>query len=207
MTAGLACLASCLLLVLPGQASAPSTKGPTAVIRGSNVRVSRILRRGHTITPADREEMTRILTEVTDFERVSARVLGPRWDAMPAAERADFTAAFVHLVTANAIAKMGQYHAERFEYLGETIEGDRAEVRTRAFFRGRASSTGPAVSLDYEMVRAGGRWRVVNYVLNGVDNGQSYRRQFDKILEKESVADLIGRLRKKAAELEKGGGG
>ena len=118
MTAGLACLVSCLLSVLPGQASAPSTTGPTDVIRSSNVRMSRILRPGHTITPADREEMARILTEVTDFERVSERVLGPRWNAMPAAERADFTAAFIRLVAANAIAKMGRYRAERFEYPG-----------------------------------------------------------------------------------------
>ena len=78
-------------------------------------------------------------------------------------------------------------------------------MRTRVFFKGKGVGNSKGASLDYEMVRTGGHWRIVNYALNGVDNGQSYRRQFDKILDKESVASLIGRLRKKAAELEKGG--
>ena len=182
------------------QATAAPAAGPLEVIRQSNVRVMRILRPGHTITAADRVQVLELLQEATDFAAVSENVMGPRWASMPATERAEFTAAFAALVSATSIAKMGRYRADRFEYLAETVTGDRAAVRTRAYYQGRG------VSLDYELALAGGRWRIVNYALNGVDNGRSYRRQFDKILEKDTVAALIARLRKKVAEIEAGAG-
>jgi len=205
---GLTCLAACVLWMVsapqqPASDPAPGTTArvsdPTDVIRASNLRVSRILRPGHRVTRADRDRVARILQEATDFDAVAANVLRTRWQAMPAVERAEFVGAFARLVSATAIAKMGRYRADRFEYLGETIDGARARVRTKAFYRGKG------VSLDYEMARSPGGWRIVNYALNGVDNGSSYRRQFDTILEKETVAALVARLRKKTAELESDG--
>lgn len=188
-----------VLIAFSDQAPAPAAKAPTDVIRASNVRITRILRPGHTVTAADRDEVSRILAEVTDFDRVAERVLGPRWAEMPPPEQVAFVAAFARLVAATAIAKMGRYRADRFEYLSETIEDDRASVSTRAYFQGKG------VSLEYDMARTDGRWRIVNYSLNGVDNARSYRRQFDKILETDTVAVLIERLRAKTAELETGG--
>ena len=64
-------------------------------------------------------------------------------------------------------------------------------VKTIAYYKDEA------VQLDYLLEKRGGTWRIVNYLVDGVDTIRNYQRQFKRILEKDSLAGLLSRLQKK----------
>jgi len=83
------------------------------------------------------------------------------------------------------------------EYVESRLDGERAVVRMLAWYGD------DQVELDYQLERgADGRWRIVNYVVDGVDTVRNYRRQFARILQESSMADLIDRLDRHASRLE-----
>jgi phospholipid transport system substrate-binding protein len=194
-----AVLVAAVLALLPrlGPAAPPLQADPIDAIRASNDRVRFLLRPGHTRTAADREALLDTIASSTDFPTVSRRILGDRWNQLPAARQQDFVAAFSRLVALSSIDKLGRHRADRVEYLGQRVQGARAEVRTAASFEGRR------VTLDYDMARIDGAWKIVDYRLNGVSNAENYRRQFERILAREGFDGLMARIRQKVADLDK----
>ena len=69
--------------------------------------------------------------------------------------------------------------------------GKQVLVKTIAYYKDEA------VQLDYLLEKRGGTWRIVNYLVDGVDTIRNYQRQFKRILEKDSLAGLLSRLQKK----------
>ncbi len=79
-------------------------------------------------------------------------------------------------------------------YLGESVEGNRAVVRTAIGQRG-----GRQVPLDHDMVYIGKRWMVRDVTINGVSLVPNYRAQFDRVIRGSSYPALLARLRVKVA--------
>jgi len=55
--------------------------------------------------------------------------------------------------------------------------------------------------VTYTFRLVGGRWRMVDYALDGVSTARNYRSQFARIREKAGWGGLLERLRKRTAEL------
>ena len=62
-------------------------------------------------------------------------------------------------------------------YLGETVEQDRAVVRTAIGRRG-----GRQVVLDHDMVHLSKRWMVRDVRIDGISLVTNYRAQFDRVI-------------------------
>ena len=96
----------------------------------------------------------------------------------------------------SSVKRLGRYRADRFEYKDETIEDDKAVVKTIAFFEN------DQIELDYHLQLVGGEWKIVDYDVEGVGTVRNYRRQFRRLLRKESVEDVIRRLEGRIAAYE-----
>src|SRR5215470_4796414 len=142
-----------------------------------------------------RAAIRRIANETFDFTETSQRALGPHWQARTPAERDEFTGLFADLLERSYIGKIELYNGEKVAYLGDTIDGDFATVRTKL-----VTKHGTDVPIVYLMVRRGDHWLAYDVSIEGVSLVANYRAQFNKIIQTSGYASVVQRLRDKQIE-------
>jgi len=136
------------------------------------------------------------MNRVTDFEKISRTTIKIFCEKLSPEECEEFNRVFQKLLQISSIKKLGRYRADRFDYLGEEVDGETAVVRTIAYYKK------DEIHLDYYLERMDGAWMIVNYVSDDVDTIRNYKKQFSRILRKESFRQLIDRLERKIADYE-----
>src|SRR5262249_5780460 len=134
-----------------------------------------------------------------DWPAIAQNMLRAQWQVRTPEEREEFTRLFAHFfaLVYTSKAQMGQ--AERFEFLGESIEGERAVVRTTTIMR-----HGDARHVTYRMRLQGGESaKAYDFHVNGMSLIENYGAQFQQIITRGSYKDLATKLRETPAALEK----
>lgn len=179
-----------------GQA-AENTWSPMETIRWSNDAILAVLAEKDPLDAEGEAQIYEVMDQVTDFLRMSRAAIDDLCKAET--EKCDeWKGVFSDLLRIRSIKGLGRYRAERFDYLSEEIDGDKAVVNCLAYYKG------DELTLDYELERDGDRWVIVNYIMDDVDTARSYHRRFTRLLKKETVEDIIQRLSKRIGELEQG---
>ncbi len=185
-------LVVCLL-----EGPALATAGPlTDVLKARQARLDALLARiqGEP-SQSEREQLGRILTETIDFAEMGKECVGTEWAPRSEAERAEYVAVFETFLRASLLRKPDVYRYVRLEYGPEAIEGGSGKVTSTV--RTKDATT----EVAYTFRQVGGRWRMVDYALDGVSTVRNYRSQFTRIREKSGWSGLLDRLRKRTAEL------
>ncbi len=142
--------------------------------------------------PARRTAVRQAANRLFDFEETAKRALGPHWQQRTPAEREEFVRLFSDLLEAAYVGKIDLYQGEKITYVGETVDGDQATVKTRI-----VTKQGNEVPVDYRLSREKDRWRVYDVIIEGVSLVADYRTQFNKIIQTSSYDDLVKRMRAK----------
>jgi phospholipid transport system substrate-binding protein len=142
-----------------------------------------------------RLQIRRVATELFDFDEISRRALSRHWAARSAEEQAEFVRLFTDLLERSYIGRIESYSGETLVYLGETVDGPFATVRSKVVTRRRGETP-----LDYRLRLRDGRWKVYDVLIDHVSFVSTYRSEFERILQKESYAALVARLRKQSAD-------
>ena len=137
----------------------------------------------------------KIAEEVFDYPDTARRALGPHWNARSPQEREEFVQLFADLLDRAYVGKIDLYQGEKVSYVGETVDGDGATVRTRI-----VTKRGSEVPVDYRMHLTNGRWLVYDVIIEGVSLISNYRNQFNKVVQTESYQSLVQKLRAKETE-------
>jgi phospholipid transport system substrate-binding protein len=168
--------------------------GPTAELRRSIDAVLTILKNpGFERKPVERRAaLRRAIRPAFDFPEVARRVLGRHWHERTAEERARFVALFGELLDATYLSRIEAYAGERIVYVGESVDGDHATVRTRI-----VTQKGTEVPVDYRMLRRDDHWAVYDVIIEDVSLVENYRSQFNDIIETSSYPTLVERIRAK----------
>jgi phospholipid transport system substrate-binding protein len=142
------------------------------------------------ILVADRsEEIKRIVREMFDFDEISRRALSRYWQALTPEEQGEFVMLFRDLLERSYMAQIEASGGERIAFVGESIGGDSATVRSKVVTR-----QGTEIPLDYRLHVRDGRWRIHDVVVRGISLISSYRAQFDRVIRAESYNALRDRL-------------
>jgi phospholipid transport system substrate-binding protein len=142
-----------------------------------------------------RVAVRRIAEDIFDFTETAKRSLGRHWQPRTPAERKEFVDLFANLLERSYLSKIELYSGERIAYLGDTIEGDQATVRTRI-----VTKHGTEIPVDYKMYKQGDRWLVYDVIIEGVSLIANYRTQFNKIIQTSSYQELVRKMKTKQAE-------
>ncbi len=142
-----------------------------------------------------RTTVRRIVDEIFDFGETARRSLARHWQARTAEERVEFVRLFADLLERSYISKIELFNGERITYVGETIDGDSALVRTRII-----TKQGTEIPIDYRMHRRGDHWFVYDVVIEGVSLVANYRTQFNKIIQTTSYEELVKKMKTKQEE-------
>lgn len=178
--------------------AAAEAASPTETLRDTYAEANAIITAPVTDQPTtDRLTAIRTLfSRAFDFRGAAERALGTRWKARTAVEQNDFTALFADFVQRGFVFWLASVAAVdegaggvTINYLGETVDRDRASVRTSVGRRG-----GREVRLDHDMVYSSKRWAVRDVTIDGVSLVANYRAQFEHVIRTSSYPDLIDRM-------------
>jgi phospholipid transport system substrate-binding protein len=144
-----------------------------------------------------RMAVRKIAEDIFDFTETAKRSLGRHWQPRTAGERKEFVDLFADLLERSYLSKIELYNGEKIAFLGDTIDGDQATVRTKVVTR-----QGTEIPVDYKMYRQGDRWLVYDVVIEGVSLIANYRTQFNKIIQTSSYQELVRKMKTKQAEFQ-----
>src|SRR5262249_5664903 len=107
---------------------------PTEQLRARIERIQKIVSTVNA-RPEDRQAAIAAMDDLFDWPAIAQNALRTQWQARTPEEREEFTRLFAHFfaLVYTSKAQMGQ--AEHFKFLGESIEGERAVVRTTTVMR------------------------------------------------------------------------
>jgi phospholipid transport system substrate-binding protein len=142
-----------------------------------------------------RAVVRKIANDLFDFGETAKRSLGRHWQARSEKEREEFVNLFADLLERSYIGKIDLYGGEKVVYMGETIDGDLATVRTKI-----VTKQGTEASIDYRLLKRGDRWMVYDVVLENVSLVSNYRTQFNKIIQTASYQELVKKMKTKQDE-------
>jgi phospholipid transport system substrate-binding protein len=187
-------LAALISLLVTGAAAGAGA--PTTTLQATFAQANKIIADpAMEDRPAERIVAIRSLfSKVFDFRGASEDVLGPEWKTRTSVEQREFTSIFSGFVQRSFVywlAAVAEIDANGItvSYLGESVQRDRAGVRTTIAGKG-----GRQIRLDHWMVYQGNRWLVRDITIDGVSLITNYRAQFDRVIKTSSYRDLVVRM-------------
>lgn len=150
-----------------------------------------------TLKPAAKaqERQARVRAAVSpliDFPEVARRAPGRHWRSLTEQEREEFVGLFRALLEHTYLPKIALYQGERIRFVGESVEGDLATVRSLLVTR-----EGQEIPITYRLGRRDGRWLVYDIAVEGVSLTSNYRSQFNEIIQRGSFQALVKRIKQK----------
>lgn len=169
--------------------------GPTETVQGA---VQQVFARQDAsmvkkVSTAERRaDIRKVAENLFDFQEMSRRSLGPAWDTVSPAEKREFVRLFTNLVANSYMGKIEQYAGEPIRYESEQVDGAEASVLSRV-----VTPKGAEIGIEYRLYQTGDRWVVYDVRVDGISLVNSYKAQFNRLLQRGSFAELLKQLRQK----------
>jgi phospholipid transport system substrate-binding protein len=125
-----------------------------------------------------------------DFSEMTKRSLGAHWKSMDQAEQREFIAAFTQRLLVAYGKTVRSTGNEKIQFTREVQDGQQASVETQVI-----SGNGDQTPIDYRLRDVDGQWMVYDVVIDNVSLVNNYRSQFERVIAKSSVQDLLRRMK------------
>ncbi|MGH6690822.1 MAG: MlaC/ttg2D family ABC transporter substrate-binding protein [Gammaproteobacteria bacterium] len=143
-------------------------------------------------------ELRRIAVDLFDFDEMARRTLSRHWAGRTRAEQAEFVRLFMDLFERAYVGRIESYAGEKIVYLGESLDGTYAVVRSKILTtRGRSDT-----AIDYRLLRRDGRWRVYDVLIDGISFVSTYRSEFNRVIAGSSYNALVDALRNRRLQVK-----
>ena len=139
-----------------------------------------------------RKQLREIVNKRFDFAEMAKRSLGPEWNRRAPEEKKEFVSLFSDLLENTYIRKIERYEHEKVIYTGERVEGSYAAVRTKV-----VTDQGVEIPVEYRIFKKGTKWEVYDIIIEGVSLVNNYRSQFSSIINSDTYAGLVKKLKEK----------
>ena len=125
-----------------------------------------------------------------DFSEMTKRSLGAHWKSLDQGEQREFVAAFTHRLLVSYGRTVRSTGNETIQFTREIQEGKQASVETRVI-----GGRGDELPIDYRLHDVNGQWMVYDVSIDHVSMVNNYRAQFDRLIARSSVQDLLRRMK------------
>ncbi len=147
---------------------------------------------------AERKLLAKVTTELRDLFDIgdlARRALVDHWDKMTPNQRTRLVDTLRSIVERNYIRQLRSNLEYAIQYKGEEPQG--ADVLVKTVIQAQRKGRPFEVTVDYLLHPAGDTWKVYDVTTDEVSILQNYRSQFNRIIAKEGVDGLIGRMKGK----------
>ncbi len=185
-------------LIVLCNAKFASAGAPTEAIRDAINRSVEILKNTKLDNPKQRtqavDRLRQIVYPLFDFNEMAKRALGANWRHLTAQQQKEFVPTFTALLEKTYADQIVLYHGQKVAYTGESIDGDYAQVDSQII-----DPKGQTYSVAYRLLKADGKWKIYDVVAENVSLVNNYRSQFNTVLARSSVEDLLKVMKQKAS--------
>ena len=148
--------------------------------------------KGTEYTEAQKESLKTMINDVIDFEAMSRTALEDTYNEITPEQRTEFVDLFSTVIKENSLLKLEIYRAS-VTYNEVDINGNNAVVKTMA------ELDDVRTPVDYKMELRGDDWKITDMSIDDVYTAESYRRQFQRIINRRGFDGLMDSLRKRVA--------
>ena len=174
-------------------AGAAQAESAQRFIRTKHDKVRKVLRKPD--TPKRADELTELLGEFLDYDRLAKLSLDKEWGKRTPKERNQFVSLLRQLVERQYQRNMESTLQYKVEWVGtEPIE---TGVKVKSSAKSVKKKRQPPVTIDYSMSPAGKEWKVFDIFTDDVSLVKNYKRQFRRVIADEGWNGLIDRMEKK----------
>ena len=164
-----------------------------AFIRTKHNKVRAVLRKPD--TPKRAEELTALLGEFLDYQRLSELSLDTEWNKRSKKELDQFVSLLRQLVERQYQRNMESTLEYKVKWVGsEPVENG---IKVKSSARSIKKKRQPPITIDYSMSPAGDEWKVFDIFTDDVSLVKNYKRQFRRVIRDEGWDGLIERMEKK----------
>jgi phospholipid transport system substrate-binding protein len=141
-----------------------------------------------------RDKALKLIQSRFDFSEMAKRSLGAHWTTLNANERREFVDAYTQMLLRFFGRSVRAAGDETIEYQREVRDGILASVETKV-----VSGSRDDFAIDYRLHDIDGQWKVYDMVIDHISVVDNYRAQFERVIAKSSVKDLLQRMKQLAS--------
>ena len=175
----------------------------TDQVKGTVDQVIKILTdptlKGETKVQERRAKIRQVVLQRFGFTEMSKRALGRYWNERNPEERTEFVRLFTDLLERAYIDRVDGYTGEQVVYMGESVDGDYSEVRSKI-----VTKRNQEIPILYRLQKTNANWEVYDVIVEGVSLVNNYRTQFSKIIRTSSYEQLVKKMQVKLEGEEAG---
>lgn len=170
-----------------------------AILDGTEANRDRTQRGEGRVPSSDgsRTELRRVAIDLFDFDEMARRTLSRHWASRSRTEQAEFVTLFMDLLERSYVGRIESYAGEKIVFIGETLDGGYAYVRSKIVSPRRRQDT----LVDYRLHMREGRWKVYDVLIDGVSFVSTYRAEFNRIIRTSSYNGLVDALRQRRLQV------
>ncbi len=127
--------------------------GPLELVRASVARVVSIVQAPNAVSSGGgqrRTEIRRVAQGLFDFDEMARLTMAGHWKDRSLREQEEFVRLFTDLLERSYLTTIENYAGERITFVGESISGPYAQVRSRITTERRME-----ISIDYRLIESG----------------------------------------------------
>src|SRR5262245_13569563 len=136
------------------------------------------------------EKALELINRRFDFSEMTRRSLAGHWQALNVNEQNEFIEAYTQMLLRFFGRSVRSGGDESIQYKREVQDGVLASVETQV-----VSASGTNFPIDYRLHDIDGQWKVYDVVIDNISLVRNYRAQFERIISKSSVQDLLQKMK------------
>lgn len=198
--------AAAAAIVLAGGANAQAQTeitAPDVLVKNVTLEVVDIIQKDTDIQKGDRKKIVALIeTKVLphfNFQAMTASAVGRNWDKASVDQKARLNEEFKTLLVRTYSSALAAYSSQKFDF--RPLRAKPTDTDVTVNVRVMQSGTQP-VTLDYDMEKRPGGWKVWDVRVAGISLVANYRTEFDNVVRESGVDGLIKALQNKNNSLD-----
>ena len=193
----LATAAAAAAIVLAGNARAQDV-APDALVKTVTLEVVDLIRNDKDIQKGDRRKLIALIEAKVlphfNFQAMTSSAAGRNWDKASAEQKARLTDEFKTLLVRTYSSALASYSNQKFDFRPLRAKPTDTDVTVNVRI---VQSGDQPVTIDYDMEKRPGGWKVWDVRVGGISLVANYRTEFDNQIRESGVEGLIKTLNAK----------
>jgi phospholipid transport system substrate-binding protein len=185
-----------LIAIASGALSSPhaAVPDPLITVRGTIGRALAII---HDSTLAVPERRRQVAEQQLDLARMAQGSLGGHWSELSGDQRIRFVPLFAAFIEDAYLDKIQDYAKLRIDVSSESFaDPTHARVNAQVF-----SPADDPIPITFMLEARGDEWTVYDVAVEDVSMVENYRAQFDRVIRRKGIPQLLSQLEAKQAQL------
>ena len=193
-------LVTLLILLFAVPAFADKTGPGTTAVKSANDKIAALLKQKAAPGSKDEKDLAaKVTSSVRDFldiDELGKRAMVDQWAKLTAPQQTEFLATLRALIEDNYVRGLRSNLEYTVDYTGEQPDAD-GNLTVTTTINTKRHDRPYKIEVDYVLKKDGDKLKAWDVKTDGVGLVENYRSQFDKIIAKDGVDGLIGKMKKK----------